>query len=299
MSKYVLFGKDHEQQLLYPKLYGNLYRISLPFTYLLQTCDADTLKRMLTDTTSFKRGDQLVGVAQGLLESALFILASGETHKRHRKLLQPAFSPNHLRQVSKATVEVVDNLSELWKGEIAKNGSVEVNMDSMMQHATLDVLGIISFGRTFNAVSNEKVRKESVWSNLTENLFVPIERRFVIPGFLWRLCGISAQSPEILKTMKDMRSFFDVMIAESKDNVKHFIEKQDEKFELNVMERLLVSFEKGEMTEDEVFYEMLGFFIAGHETSSHSLVHIRLILDILYHGDRSEPFGPTSTLRRN
>lgn len=56
-------------------------------------------------------------------------------HHKHRKLLQPAFSPSHLRQIPQATKIVIDQLDALWKDQIEKQTSAHTLTFSLMELA--------------------------------------------------------------------------------------------------------------------------------------------------------------------
>ena len=48
-----------------------------------------------------------------ILDNALFVLGTGDKWKRHRKMLQPAFGPMHLRHAAEKTVNVLKILDKV------------------------------------------------------------------------------------------------------------------------------------------------------------------------------------------
>jgi hypothetical protein len=78
----------------------------------------------------------------------------------------------------------------------------------------------------------------------------------VVPTFLWSWFGLSSHSPQIAAPLKEMRAFFTSLMEDSKDIMEAYDESKDEHFGLNVLQRLMISLEKGEMTKEEVYGEM-------------------------------------------
>ena len=271
-SKKFFSGKLYEIALAYPKLYGPIYSVSVIFTFWklpdVTICDGDSIKKVLTDSFNFQKHDLLKQVGEGFFDNALFALPSGDFHKRHRKLLDPAFAPSHLRKIPGFCKIVLEDLSLLWEEEMVGNRLITSDFDDLMKTVILDVLGLAAYGRKFGAVINEKVRNESIWANLDKVTLPVMVKRIVFPKFLWGLAGISVDSSAINTSVSLMKKFFKEIEAGAR------IEGDD----LNVMERLLISQKNGEMTEMEVYDEMLGIFVAGHDTSSHTLCFILMEL---------------------
>ncbi|KAJ3302328.1 hypothetical protein HDV03_005161 [Kappamyces sp. JEL0829] len=271
-AKIIFSGKVHELQEAHFEKYGKIWRSRIPFmNYSIAIADADLAKKILTDTVRFRRGNFLEQCATGILDHALFFMPTGAKHKQHRKLLQPSFAPSHLRQVPGATILVCEQLCQGWEAQRRGTEKLSVDFGDDMMNVTLDILGLIAFGREFGAVNSSHKHKDSVWSNLSDSTFVPVSKRSIVPQLLWPLLGLSSQSPVIKNTRDAIRAYCKEMVAGSMEKITAYDPAQDEKFELNLLERLMLSQQKGDLSEEEVFGEMLGLFIAGHETSSHTI----------------------------
>lgn len=81
-------------------------------------------------------------------EKALFALPSDDQWKKHRKFLQPAFGPSHLKHAQKVTMTSMQELFGIWDSEFV--GKKDINLH---RHFTLvasdvmySVLGVTSTG---------------------------------------------------------------------------------------------------------------------------------------------------------
>ena len=266
----VIAGKDHEYLESFPKRYGPILKANVIFNIfdIIFLSDANEANRVLTDTKDFRKDDFLESKAAGILDFALFTLSTGDLHRRHRKLIQPAFAPSHLRQVSKATVAVMKELDEILQSRAVDGKVVIENTDKLMMDVTLDVLGIVAFGKRFGSISGVKDQKTQIWQNLDDFTAKPWAIRLGLPEFLWSMAGVAATSPGIQESQLKMKQFFKSLAVESKDKIKAYLPSlnkdqeedigggRDKKYELNVLERLLLSNEQGQMNEKEVFGEV-------------------------------------------
>lgn len=224
---------------------------------VVHVCDADVAKRILTDNSSFRKNDLFERASIGILDYSLFLLSTSDLHRKHRKLIQPAFSPSHLRQVPAATIKMLNLLVPILDSKLDEKKMVEVNIDDVMMDITLDILGVVAFGKEFNAISStEEERKQNVWLNLDDVTLSPLSVRPLFPSFLWRLVGISSKSPKILGARQKMLAFFRQLAEESQEKLASYNEEDDHKFTLNVLERLLLSLKQGLLSEEEVFGEV-------------------------------------------
>jgi hypothetical protein len=78
----------------------------------------------------------------------------------------------------------------------------------------------------------------------------------LFPEFLWGLVGLSASSPRIAGPLREVNEFFTTIMNESKDLMAAYDESKDDHFRLNVLQRLMISLEKGDMSKEEVYGEM-------------------------------------------
>jgi cytochrome P450 len=121
----------------------------------------------------------------------------------------------------------------------------------------------------------------------------------------WNLLGVGLESASFVDQVKQYHDFFDSLIDSPATALKLQSYEDDSKFELNMLERLVLSLHQQKLSRKEVYDELLDFIIAGyitvitpryiavitpryiavtndsHETSSHTLTF--LLLDLCTH----------------
>eukprot|EP00842_Homolaphlyctis_polyrhiza_P001093 jgi/Hompol1/1985/HPOL_001719-RA len=103
--------------------------------------DSELVRHILTAQSEWRRDESLRIAADSLLENALFVLPSGDLWHHHRKNVQPAFGPTHLRQAGHITHSMTLLLCDHFTAEAAKNGgSITVDMHRELGALALDVI---------------------------------------------------------------------------------------------------------------------------------------------------------------
>ncbi|KAJ3258563.1 hypothetical protein HK103_003523 [Boothiomyces macroporosus] len=226
---------------------------------------AEDAKRILTDQTNFVRGGLFEELFEGMIDHALFGYRTGHQWKRHRKLIQPAFGPSHLRHAGKMSLQTVAKLNHILK---KKEGQV-MNFITIFKSLTLDVISLVAFGYSFKAVEKLEDDIEWKWHELEELITNPMLFRGMLPKFLWKQANVANDSPNIVHAKKEIERLLDRLTEE------RLAKLDDNEGDMDVLHRLLIA---KALEKDEIYGEILGFFIAGHETSSNTLSWILLEL---------------------
>ncbi|KAJ3271945.1 hypothetical protein HDV01_006079 [Terramyces sp. JEL0728] len=256
--------------------YGKIFKFPGVAGEAVVVSDAKEAKRILTETTSFTK----VGFERfkqiDLLDYALFILPSNDLWKRHRKLLQPAFGPTHLRHTAEVSRTTVLELEAKINSKLA-NGNVKLNMHSVLSCTTLDIIGKVAFGHSMGAVETLDERSTGSWEDLETitTKFLPF--RIATPRILWKILGISNTNREFVNAKKNVDKLLTDLANERLEKIEN---KQvvQESWDMDVLHRLLISQDNGLMSKEEVFGELVGFFFAGHETTANTLTFVVLEL---------------------
>ncbi|KAJ3078409.1 hypothetical protein HK102_004527, partial [Quaeritorhiza haematococci] len=171
---------------------------------MLLVGDPDELRKTLCRTDMYYRG---------LVNTALFLLPSGDQWKYHRKHIQPSFAPFHLRNTVLAAHTVADELLSAWdqakksrtppeeEKEGSGGGSVVVDLFDYFACVALDVIGRVSFSHDFGAVKGlggQPEGKGDGSASQTKNAKVAFDRvselvaqRIGTEEWLWPLLGYS------------------------------------------------------------------------------------------------------------
>jgi cytochrome P450 len=257
-------NKNHEHIDAYRKRYGDIYRVEMFGHPFITVSDADAAKTIFT-SKSFIRDDLFERAGKGILDNALFIMKTDQRWKLHRKLLQPAFGPSHLRDTALQTEKVIQNLLDILEARMVDN-SVVVDMHQTLTNMTLDVIGLVAFGINLESIKGE-AHENSIWSKLTDVTLNRTIQRLVVPFFMWPLVGLGVQSPKVVQARNELHSYMRKLVEDAKLKLESSNDSDTERWGLNVLERLIQS----ELSIEEIYGEMVGFFIAGHETTSNLL----------------------------
>ncbi|KAK7030981.1 hypothetical protein VNI00_010208 [Paramarasmius palmivorus] len=217
--------------------------------------------------------------------------AVGEEHRKHRRVLSPAFSINHLKSFGMLFEEHVAKLSEKWNVELAK----EVEMFDVipwLQKVTLDIIGESSFNYHFDALENKPNELTKALKDLDELHAASPSRAQVlavcmlqyIPPWLsaWQNQHFPTPVEKIAKRYLEL----------SNEKAREVMHDSGLSFELSseVEELLLTGKERDvlsvlvkanraedprkRLTEDEVLSQMSTLIQAGHHTTGYSMAWI-------------------------
>ncbi|KAJ3039651.1 Cytochrome P450 3A4 [Rhizophlyctis rosea] len=256
--------------------YGNIVSLKFFQRQVIITRDPDVAKRVLNPSTTdpeFKRPDNSKIF---VIPYMLFALGTDDLWKSHRKFLQPAFGPSHLRYALDVSNEVLDELEERWDDILKqKGGEFRTNMKDVMTSVTMDIIGKVAFSYNFNAI--QTLTTTGTFHSSIDVILKTISERFAVPPPLWRFFGLADSSPAVKQAREANEKLLKTVIAQKKKEGR----KDERGFDL--LDRLMVENESGgegagKFSEEEILGEVWGFFMAGHETTSHTLTFIFLEL---------------------
>ncbi|KAL0572020.1 hypothetical protein V5O48_009941 [Marasmius crinis-equi] len=120
----------------------------------LMICDPRALQYVLqTSEYKYPRPADLKFLLKGFLGSGI-IFSEDSTHQRQRKILNPAFSGEHLRQFLTDFQAHTNKLVKHIDDEVT-NGKETVDMAKLLPKLTLDIIGDTGFRYRFGALEDE------------------------------------------------------------------------------------------------------------------------------------------------
>ncbi|KAJ3162806.1 hypothetical protein HDU86_003780 [Geranomyces michiganensis] len=263
------------------RVLGPLYNLNIFGLHAPIVADAREARRMVTDTDAFYRCEDLQNSSTDIANYALFMLPSGALWKHHRKLIQPAFAPSNIRKVFPVSIEKADKLVAIMRETIARDPSATVNLYDCFQRVTLDIIGDIALGghqfdcldalRSVYPVDVGAGAKDDGMFEGFEHVISAVGNRFGLPEYLWGLLGASRKSiardagavQELARAMIDKRQ------RELDEEVKAGVVR--DKKDYDVMDRILIpNADRELLSKEEIVDEVIGFVLAGHETSSNT-----------------------------
>ncbi|KAI0920483.1 hypothetical protein AcW1_002208 [Taiwanofungus camphoratus] len=136
--------------------YGITFKYKAFFNYdRLCTMDPRALNHIFSHSFVYQKPELArTNLAQVLGKGLLVV--EGDQHRQQRRIMNPAFGPVQIRELTEVFMEKAIQLRDIWSGEIAKSGQfARVDVLSGLSKMTLDVIGLAGFNYQFNALNAE------------------------------------------------------------------------------------------------------------------------------------------------
>jgi len=218
-------------------------------------------RRVLSDPETFRHDESFVGGRPGsplaVLANAL-VAQNGEVHKRHRRLMQPAFKKSVLDDYADDIVAVTTSLVEDWP----VSGTIDVAercSEIAMAIAVKCFYGVDLGGRGahLGPLTAEFLELQTSPAKI-------LSPEVNLPGMPYRRAlRLAEQLTRGLRELIDRKA---EGASSGRDALSLLLAARDE--------------EDGTgLTEDEIVGQAVSLFIAGHETSGVALAHVLFLLD--------------------
>ncbi|KAL7748025.1 hypothetical protein RI367_006571 [Sorochytrium milnesiophthora] len=269
------YGATREVFQYYRKLvkqYGSMTSFKVGKAWVYVTADAAAAKQVLSDNELFIR-DPLASAAAAETGPMLFLI-SGPLWKLHRKVSSPAFASVHLRSAFPAIRDLTNDLFARFDDvpvDKLSGWSDPFNAHILFTNTTLDIFGRAFFSYNFNALQRKAKRMEEA----SDGLVAGISKRLLIPRWLqWLLLHDKyTDDVEYIRGIL-MRAIQDKVQLLNEEGQLPLAERQ--KRDMDLLDQLLLATQRGDnpITHKDLSGAMIGFFIAGHETTANTLTFI-------------------------
>ncbi|EIM87513.1 cytochrome P450 [Stereum hirsutum FP-91666 SS1] len=135
--------------------YGPIVKYKMMFNESrLMMMDNRAINFVLSNSSNFQK-PQTIRNNLGRLFGQGVLFAEGEDHRQQRRILNPAFGPVYLRDLTEIFLEKSGQLRDLWTAEISKSTdeTTKVNIVTWLNKTTLDIIGLAGFNYSFNALA--------------------------------------------------------------------------------------------------------------------------------------------------
>ncbi|KAK7439362.1 hypothetical protein VKT23_017586 [Stygiomarasmius scandens] len=266
--------------------YGSAFRFTGCFgEEFLNIADPKALQHILHASSYHYPKTRDVRNATRRIFGRAIVWAEGETHQRHRKALNPAFSASQLKTFLSLFQRSTSRLADKWQTELfaqSKDSKV-INISRWLPRVTLDVIGESAFDYKFGALEEEDNKLASILRHLfddstaisKQSMFLRAVRR-MLP---WDPTFHNPFQPDkpVILTREDKR--FNSWLEASKDAARDILKKKVEsgnsgveegdKDILSVLVRSNQLSDPGKRLDDEeVLSQMATIILAGHETTA-------------------------------
>lgn len=252
--------------------------------------EKEAAKQLLT-SKQFIKSNRFENITDGLLNNALFVLGTGEKHTRHRKLIQPGFGPSHLRQAVGITLKTCQKLIKIWNDKLNLDPVLTTDIHAVLATMALDVIGMVAFGKDLAFTDQLKTKDLVKWEALEILTSGGLVWRIMIPKMFWGILGIGSLGQAYKNASQEVQDLLNGnpchkslgLAKERQESIRQESNPKQDNWGMDVLERLLRGGVDGKLDNDEINGELLGFFLAGHETSANTLAFA--ILQLCYNPD--------------
>lgn len=203
----------------------------------------------------------------GRLLGVGILIAEGDEHKRQRKLLMPAFSFRHIKDLypifwEKAR-EMTDRMTETMRS--SPDGSSVIEIREWSSRATLDIIGLAGCGQDFDSLANPDNELNQTYKSIfSSNRGAQLVQLFL--GMLphWLAVALPLKrNDEIGKAIGTIKSVARDLIADKR--AKTLAGKADQ------VDILSVAMQSGGFSDDDLVNQLMTFLAAGHETTASAM----------------------------
>ncbi|KAI9256691.1 cytochrome P450 [Sporodiniella umbellata] len=187
---------------------------------------------------------------------------NGKDWKRQRKVMNPAFHRTMPIIAMASLLPSLFNMIELHDGAIP--------IQVFMRDYTLDVLGVTIFGFNFNSMSGGSTEWKKVYTMVSEALADPL---FNIMGRFSFLLRLIPEKRKQLEAVSKLSGLLNRVAEQRRQEVQKglYIDKPNGEKDLVTLMLEAEQSSGGFLSSIELQHNIAGLFLAGHETTAHTL----------------------------
>ncbi|CAO3624124.1 unnamed protein product [Cunninghamella echinulata] len=251
---------------------NTMYLRNDKFGWVLHVVGSNAVKQVFMKSDVFPKLDQSAintTIIYKLLGVSNILFSDGQEWKKHRKIVNPAFHKS-------LPVKLFGEKSREWIAMLDETqpDTFTLDFNNEMERFTLDIIGEAGFGFKFNSVKNKNSPWRTVYDSIIQGHREPLHHMFpsIEKYFLWML-------PRRKRIHDQTLEFLD-MLQTVIDNKRQVLKNKNiDDIEENEKDLLTLMLEgelrgEGVLTDREILNDLGVFFIAGHDTTSFSLVNI-------------------------
>ncbi|TFK29231.1 cytochrome P450 [Coprinopsis marcescibilis] len=250
---------------------------------------------MIKDQTTFEESDDILRINRLIFGPGLMSI-SGDHHRKQRKLINPVFASDHLRDMVPIFHNVTQKLRNSIRAEISR-GKTEIEMFSWLNRTALELIGQSGLGTSFDRLEPESPphpfykAAKSVMETMAkftfsrfvilpyvENLGSARFRRFVVDMLPWK----------DLHEIRDISDTMHATVLNIYETKKHLLEKGDQVFTEQVsqgrdaisilMKANMMAPEDEKMSKEELLGQMSTLMFGAMDTTSNALSRVLHLL---------------------
>ncbi|KAF4616127.1 hypothetical protein D9613_011263 [Agrocybe pediades] len=195
--------------------------------------------------------------------------AEGESHRRQRKALSPAFSNAAIRKLTPVFYDAAYKMKAIWDTTLdAGSGEGVIDVQKWMNHISLDSVGIAGFGHDFHALEGNNSPVVDVFDSFGSDDSSALSRFVFLMGpVLPILQHLPTKRNKIFKRLNStMRGIADELLARNRRGK----EESNDKSIIGLLIKAEATSSSLGMSQEEILAQNV-LLLAGYETTSISL----------------------------
>ncbi|KIK04023.1 hypothetical protein K443DRAFT_676331 [Laccaria amethystina LaAM-08-1] len=251
--------------------YGTTFRFRGLFgKKRLYTIDPKALNHILMNHNDYQKPEASRHGLTSIMGAGVLVV-EGDKHRQQRKIMNPAFGPAHVRELTEIFVKKSIQLRDIWIEEISK-GRGQIDVLSWLSKMTLDVIGLAGFNYKFDSLTRPgEDELHDAFSHVlraSTNVSVFAALRYAFPIFRSLPAPGDAAAEKARRTMLHIGS---KLLVDSKAAIEQNKGSGKSKDLLSLLVRANTSTELTDnqrMSDGDVLAQVPTFLVAGHETTS-------------------------------
>ncbi|OSX60761.1 hypothetical protein POSPLADRAFT_1075248 [Postia placenta MAD-698-R-SB12] len=256
--------------------YGSVFRIPATLGYSrVVLCDPKAIQHFYSHETFLYQQTTLTKQSIESLVGRGVLWAEGESHKRQRKALTPAFSNAAIRRLTYIFFDSAYKIKTAWDSIIAAEGddSAIIEVQAWMNHVSLDSIGIAGFSHDFGTLHGKHSTVAETFDSFSSLKPTLIGVAVFIVGLAFP--RVMMRIPTAFRMLvKQLNASMSEVADDLLANTRKESEGEDKAEDKSII-GLLVKAESNQsdlhMSQDEVMAQMKVLILAGYETTSISL----------------------------
>uniref|UniRef100_P9WEI9 Cytochrome P450 monooxygenase claP n=1 Tax=Ampulloclitocybe clavipes TaxID=56467 RepID=CLAP_AMPCV len=255
--------------------YGPAFRVpSVLGSHRIMICDAKAIAHFYSRETFGYVQTSLARSAIKNLFGRGLIWSEGESHKRQRKALSPAFSNAAIRRLTSVFFDSSYKMKAAWDSILESNPNNSViDVQKWMNHISLDSIGIAGFSHDFGSLDGKHSDVAAVFDSFGTSK----------PSYFSMVIFLLAQVFPILLKLPTNRNLLTNKLRKTMSEIADVLldrTRKEKEGKMGIVEEksiigLLIKAESAEtelrMSQEEILAQMNVLLLAGYETTSISL----------------------------
>ncbi|KAJ7185025.1 cytochrome P450 [Mycena filopes] len=265
---------DYLPQEKWTRDYGRTIRFNSFIGFgQLYTLDPKALNHVLSNVYTYQKSE-ISRYILGKIIGPGILLVEEDVHKKQRKIMNPAFGPAQVRDLTPVFLEKSIQLRDIWLAQASSAGGVvRVDILPWLDKATLDIIGLAGFNYKFNALGTSGTARDELDQALADAL-ASVGLGTILKGLIPALRFIPTPVDRVIRRSQDVITRISRALLEDSKRESALGEGGGRDL-LALLVRANTAKDVPEsqrLTDEDVLAQVSNFLVAGHETIASAAV---------------------------